>query len=76
MPRGDGTGPMGNGRPGRGLGPCQNIYKNTQENQANQKDTTEDLSQKGVFQRGMGRGMGNGQGMGQCGRLRRNQNSK
>ena len=68
MPRGDGTGPLGQGpRTGRGLGPCANT--NTQ-NPANVQDQT--LGQRIIsgfsnvfgFGRGQGRGSGSGQGRG------------
>lgn len=54
MPKLDGTGPMGDGRMGRGLGPC------------GQEGRPAAGFREG--RRGMGMGMGRGRGMGPCGR--------
>ena len=54
MPKLDGTGPMGDGRMGRGLGPC------------GQERRPAAGFREG--RRGMGMGMGRGRGMGPCGR--------
>lgn len=48
MPYHDGTGPFGDGRPGRGLGPCGRFG----------------VPARGGFGRGFGRGSGFGRGMG------------
>ncbi|HRU77663.1 MAG TPA: DUF5320 domain-containing protein [Rectinema sp.] len=34
MPRHDGTGPAGDGRPGRGMGPCQRFGSNVNNNRS------------------------------------------
>ncbi len=60
MPRGDGTGPSGDGRPGRGLGPCGNNKMSDKTNKGNMRGTNRG-NRRGQGGKGMNRGSGKNQ---------------